>query len=520
VTAWHLVLDGSEVPSREAVGNKARGIALMRSRGLPVPPAFVIPTHVGRRFVEAGGVLPDEAWSGALAGIRALEAETGRCFGGAEAPLLVSVRSGAAQSMPGMMDTILNLGIGDEVEAALARESGDPAFARDTHRRFLEAYARTVLKARVAVDDASTPAGVRAAALAVAGTPVPADPYEQLRGAIGAVFASWESPRAKAYRKHWEISALGGTAVTVQAMVYGNLDERSGTGVLFTRNPHSGEPEPYGEFLPRGQGEDVVSGEVQPLDLEHLRALLPEVHAALLAAGDVLERDAAEVQDVEFTVERGRLYLLQTRNAKRSPEAALRFAVDLANEGLTAPADAVGAVRAEHIASVLRPVIDPARRAEATLLARGEPACPGVGSGLAVGDADEAERLDREGRPAVLVRRSTSPEDVHGMIASNGVCTEVGGRTSHAAVVSRELGRPCVVGCGEGALLSLIGRVVTIDGATGEVFDGELPTRHLEVHEHPHLAQLVVWAEEHREAIGDDHPLLEIAALRPQEGAR
>jgi pyruvate,orthophosphate dikinase len=487
---WHILLDGSSVPTREEAGNKARGVALMRSRGLPVPPAFVLSTHVGRRFVEQGGTLPEEAWAAALEGIRALESATGRTFGSGPAPLLVSVRSGAAQSMPGMMDTILNLGMNDDVEAALAAESGDPAFAADTHRRFVESYEKTV-KAEV-----------------------PSDPHEQLRGAICAVFASWMSPRAKAYRRHWEIPEEGGTAVTVQAMVFGNLDDASGTGVYFTRNPHSGASEPYGEFLPRGQGEDVVSGEVQPLDLEALRERLPEVHAALLEAGRTLERDAGDVQDVEFTVERGRLYLLQTRNAKRSPEATIRLAVDLVNEGLTTPEMALAAVRAEHIAAVLQPAIDPEQRRAATVLARGEPACPGIASGLAVGDADDAVDRNQEDEPVILVRRMTSPEDVHGMIASEGVVTEIGGRTSHAAVVSRELGRPAVVGCGEGTLAALLGQVITIDGATGEVFAGALATRHPEIDEHPRLSQLIAWAEQHREAIGDDHPLLDMTAHR------
>ena len=508
-----LLLDGTTVPPREEVGNKARGIALMRSQGLPVPPAFVLPTHVGRRHVEAGA-LPEDAWAATLEGIAALEAATGRAFGGGDAPLLVSVRSGAAQSMPGMMDTILNLGITDEVEAAIARESGDAAFARDTHARFVESYAKTVLKVRVEREPGADPAALREAVRAKGGA-VPQDPHEQLRGAIGAVFSAWSSPRAKAYRRHWSIPQEGGTAVTVQAMAFGNLDDRSGTGVFFTRDPHSGEPAPYGEFLPRGQGEDVVSGEVQPRDLDALREQLPEVHAALLEAGRVLEHDAGDVQDVEFTVERGRLYLLQTRSAKRSPAAALRFAVDLVRDGLTAPETALKAVRREHVEAALKPVIDPDARAGAEVLARGEPACPGVASGLAVGDSGEAERLaDEEDRAVVLLRHSTSPDDVHGMIAAEGICTEVGGKTSHAAVVSRELGRPAIVGCGEGVLRPLVGRVVTMDGDRGELLAGELPTRRPTVEEHPHLAQLASWAVEHRAAVGDDHPLLELAGQK------
>ena len=495
MTDWHILLDGSTVPTREEAGNKARGVALMRSLGLPGPPAFVLPTHAGRAFIENGNTLPDEAWQGAQEGVRTLEEATGRRFGASESALLLSVRSGAAQSMPGMMDTILNLGMNATVEKALAEESGDPAFAADVHRRFRESYEKTV------------------------GEAAPDDPYEQLRGAICAVFASWGSLRAIAYRRHWEIPHEGGTAVTVQAMVFGNLDERSGTGVFFTRNPHSGDNDPYGEFLPQGQGEDVVSGEVQPLDLEALRERMPEVHSALIDAGKVLERNAGDVQDIEFTVERGKLYLLQTRNAKRSPLATIKLSVALVNDGLMDPLVALEYVRSEHIAAVLAPEIDPERRATAKLLARGEPACPGIASGIAVGDADEAEELNSEDKQVILVSRATSPDDVHGMIASEGIVTEVGGRTSHAAVVSRELGRPAVVGCGEGTQAALLGKTITLDGETGEIFEGELPMRRPEFSEHPELQQLAAWAEQNRDSVGDEHPLLDFAAKSVKEGS-
>jgi pyruvate,orthophosphate dikinase len=511
---WCVVLDGSSIPDRDDIGNKARGIALMRSQGLPVPAAFVLPTHVGRRYLDAGNALPDEAWEATVAAVHALEAQTDRKFASTETPLLVSVRSGAAQSMPGMMDTILNLGITDEIEAAIAAESGDADFARNTHLRFLEAYAKTVLGKKVA--HAETPAAMREAIAAATGRPVPEDPYEQLQGAIGAVFSSWTSPRAQAYRRHWGIPEEGGTAVTVQAMVFGNLDDKSGTGVFFTRNPHSGERRPYGEFLPRGQGEDVVSGEVQPLDLEALRERMPEVHAALLEAGQTLEHDAGDVQDIEFTVERGRLYLLQTRSAKRSPAAAIRLAVDLVEDGLALAERVLHTIRKDHLEAVLKPTIDPDQRAGAEVLAKGEPACPGIAAGMAVADADEAESISEDGTEVVLVTKATSPEDIHGMIAATGIVTEIGGRTSHAAVVSRELGRPAVVGCGAGAVERLMGKMITIDGETGEVFAGELAMRTPVASEHPHLAKLTAWAAEHRDKLDADHPLLAHLPHLPQ----
>lgn len=521
VGQWRLQLDGSVVPSKEAVGNKARSVALMRSLGLNVPQAFTLPVWVGRLYAEDGR-LPDEAWQAARDGVVALERDTGMQFGHGENPLLVSVRSGAAVSMPGMMDTILDLGINDEVEVALARVSGNPEFARDTHVRFVQCYGRTVLGADIIVAEGDSPADVRQKVLDSCGRSVPEDPFEQLLGAIEAVFSSWNSKRARAYRKHWQLGEDGGTAVTVQRMVYGNLDSRSGTGVLFTRNPHSGTPEPLGEFLPRGQGEDVVSGEVDPLDLASLGEEMPEVHAELLEAGRLLEREACDVQDVEFTVERGQLFLLQTRNAKRSAIAAVRFAVAMVEEGVVEPPEALARVKAAHVESLLRPGVDPAVAARATVLAQGEAACPGIGTGLAVVDCDEAVQRVSEGVDVILVRHSTSPDDIEGMIVAQGICTEVGGRTSHAAVVSRELGRPAVVGCGEGATAAIAGRVVTVDGAAGCVYEGELPLVVPTVHDYEELDRLADWATQHPGSLEPGHPLLTGAESAPDmatEGA-
>lgn len=498
-------LDGSTLPAREEVGNKAHSLARMRGLGLPVPPAFVLPVAVGRRFT-AEGALPDDVWQGVLAALADLEAETGRRLGDPESPLLLSVRSGAAESMPGMMDTVLNLGVDDVVEEGLARLSGDPAFARDVHRRFLRGYAALVLGVEPAVAADADPPGIRAA-IAAAGHTVPHDPRDALQAAVRTIFGSWNSRRAIAYREHHGIAHDGGTAVTVQAMVFGNLDDASGTGVLFSRDPQSGAAEPMGEFLPRGQGEDVVSGEVDPLDLASLRERMPAVASELVAAAERLEREAGDVQDIEFTVEEGRLFLLQTRTAKRAPRAALRIAVDLVDEGVLTPAQALARVTAEHVGAVLRPVVDPEVRASATVLARGLPACPGVAVGRVVTDPDVAVLEGDDEDPVVLARRSTSPEDLQGMIASAALCTEVGGRTSHAAVVGRELGLPCVVGCGEGVLLALDGQDVTVDGTSGEVLAGRLPVVAPRADEDPDLARLVAWAREHPDALPSTHPV-------------
>jgi pyruvate, orthophosphate dikinase len=489
-----VVLDGSTVPDREVVGNKGRSIAWMLSLGLPVPPALCLPIEECRRFHAAGGELEDEAWSSVLAGVAGLEEELGRSFGGGKQPLLVSVRSGAAVSMPGMMDTVLNLGISDEVEEALAALSGDRAFARSTHCRFIHQFGQTVLGADVdEPGEDATPEQVREAVRRDSGEEVPTDPHEALKAVIETVFGSWSSRRAKAYRKHWGISEDGGTAVIVQAMVFGNLGEDSGTGVLFSRNPLSGDPEPYGEWLPRGQGEDVVSGTHDPLPLDALASEMPAANERLLEAAKLLEREHGDVQDIEFTVERGALYLLQTRSAKRSPLAAVRAAVDLANEGAIDRAEAVRRVSPEQLATVLAPRLTEDEIARAEVLARGVAACPGVASGVAVADSDAA--CEAEG-DVVLTRPTTSPEDVSGMIAACAVVTERGGSTSHAAVVTRALGRPSVVGVGEGETEALAGRELTVDGTAGVVYAGLLPTAAVDPAQVPALPELIEWARE------------------------
>jgi pyruvate, orthophosphate dikinase len=480
---WMVVPSGAE-PSRDLVGGKAWSLWRMRSLGLRVPPAFTVTTEACAAYLASGG-LPDGLVDELAAGIRGLESSLGRTFGG-ERPLLVSVRSGAAVSMPGMMDTILDLGITDSVEAALAVETGDPAFAAEVHRRFTGFYGRLVLGCTEELDDLPDTAAVRAAVLADTGTSVPADPWEQLRSAVAAVFESSRSRRAVAYRKHYGIPEDLGTAVTVQAMVFGNLDDASGTGVLFTRNPVSGAKEPYGEYLPRGQGEDVVSGRVTPQPLSELASRAPAVHAELLAAAECLDREGRDAQDIEFTVQRGELFLLQSRPAKRTARAAVRIAVALVDDGVLTPAEAVRRVTADQVRALLRPELTSADGA--SLLASGTAASPGVATGTAVATPEEATA------GTILVRRATSPDDVHGMIAAAGVVTEQGGATSHAAVVSRALDTPCVVGCGAGTVEALLGRTITVDATSGRVYAGELPVSSASETGDADLARLCEWA--------------------------
>ena len=490
---WTLALDGSATPEKSLIGGKAWSLARMRELGLSVPPAFVVTTRACVHYLRQGAE-PTELAQELAAGIAWLEAQSGRRFGVGPQPLLVSVRSGAAISMPGMMDTVLNLGINDGTEAALADECGDAGFARDTHRRFLELYASIVLRATPPeLDRASHPAQWRTQIAAAAGAPVPATAVEQLQAAVRAVFESWNSRRAKRYRQHNNIPDELGTAVTVQAMVFGNLDANSGTGVLFSRNPLDGSPQPYGEYLPRAQGEDVVSGKFTPRPLEEMRKSVPDALGRLLDAARTLERENGDVQDIEFTVERSRLWLLQSRAAKRAAPAALRIAVDLVDEALIDIPTALSRVSGEQLAALMNPRLAEPDNAGRTPLASGEAACPGVGIGIVVTNSDEAERRAANGEDVVLARPTTSPEDLHGMIAARAIITEHGGSTSHAAVVSRSLGRPCVVGCGEGALAQLAGRVVTVCGQSGRVHDGALAVISPDESSDPRLAQFMAW---------------------------
>jgi pyruvate,orthophosphate dikinase len=414
-----LILSGELDADRDVLGGKAWSITEMLRHEIPVPPAFALSTDECSRYYEAGRQIPADVLEQLPAAMAHLEQVTERTFGRGERPLLVSVRSGAPVSMPGMMDTVLNLGMTDGVQEALAQATGNPEYAADTRRRFLEQYEKVV------------------------GEPAPAEPWDQLKRAIAAVFDSWQSDRAVHYRQDREISGDAGTAVTVQAMVFGNLDDQSGTGVLFSRDPTGATAEPYGEWLPQGQGEDVVSGAFDPQHLDDMASSLPAAHAQLLEAAHRLDQAAGAAQDIEFTVESGKLWLLQCRKAKVHAKGG--------------------------------PSGDVEARAGATVLARGKPACPGFVTGTVVFDVDDAEDRALDGEDIILARPTTNPHDVRAMSVVVGILTEIGGATSHAAVVSRELGVACIVGCGSGSLADLEGKLVTVDANHGEVLEGAVP---------------------------------------------
>ncbi|KRB80429.1 pyruvate phosphate dikinase [Nocardioides sp. Root190] len=478
-----VALAGDGGHSREEIGGKAWSIQQMLGLGIPVPPAFVVTTDVCRAYHRAGGTLPDEIWQEVVAAVAGIEQAVDRCFGG-ERPLLVSVRSGASTSMPGMMDTVLNLGINAASQERLAQETGSTAYAADTRVRFEEQFAKVV------------------------GAPAPEDPWEQLYLAVCAVLESWFSKRAIAYRAARGIPDDGGTAVTVQAMVFGNLDDDSGTGVLFSRDPLTGGGSVYGEWLARGQGEDVVSGRADALPLDTLAQAQPQVHAELMEATRTLEREGRDVMDIEFTVQSGTLWLLQSRPAKRAPEAAVRSAIHLAEAGVIDRDEAIARIRPDDVRALLRPRLAAADVAASPAVATGKPACPGIAVGVVVTDADEAEDRADDGESVVLVRPTTDPDDVAGMAASVAVVTEIGGSTSHAAVVCRELGLPCVVGTGTDTLMALAGQVVTVDGGSGTVHLGALAVEPAATADDPALATLREWL-----GIEDSDPASVVARL-------
>ena len=528
---------------RLVLGGKGANLAEMTNIGVPVPPGFTIACGVCMQYLRGGGI-DDELRAEVVANIAKLEAAVGKRFGDPADPLLVSVRSGAPASMPGMMETILNLGLNDTTVLGLAQKSGDTRFAYDSYRRFIQMYGDVVLDvphhafealltAKRTLYGVDTDADLPPEALSAlveqykqlverrSGKPFPTDPQEQLWGAIEAVWKSWMLKKAVDYRRVNKVPETWGTAVNVVAMVYGNLGDDSGTGVAFTRNPSTGENRFYGEFLVNAQGEDVVAGIRTPLPIDEMAKRLPGAYGKLLEVQNVLERHFTDMQDLEFTVERGTLYLLQTRTGKRTAEAALRIAVDMVDESLIDSAEAVRRVTPEHIDHLLHPTIDP--NVEAAVLTIGLPASPGAASGRAVFDPDVAEERAKAGEAVILVREETTPEDFHGIVAAKAVVTARGGMTSHAAVVCRGMGKPAVVGCKAmavdvsarrltvGATTIAAGDWITVDGATGRVFAGALPTvpseivrvleRSLPAAEsalYAYYARLLGWADEVR----------------------
>jgi pyruvate,orthophosphate dikinase len=509
---------------KDLLGGKGAGLAEMARIGVPVPPGFTITTEVCRLYLRAGKY-PDGLREQVQSALERLETATGKTFGGGASPLLVSVRSGAAFSMPGMMDTILNLGLNDTTAAALAAESGDARFAFDSYRRFVQMYADVVLgvhaddferlleekkrergvreDTHLSADDLrALTAEFKALVHARTGADFPEDPQDQLWGAIHAVFNSWETPRAKAYRRINNISDDLGTAVSVCSMVFGNMGDDSGTGVAFTRDPSTGEKRLYGEFLVNAQGEDVVAGIRDPLHIDGMAQALPGAYAEFLEAARLLEDHYRDAQDLEFTVEKGHLYLLQTRSAKRTGRAAVRIAVEMVDEGLITPEEAVLRVEPEQLDQLLHPMVDP--DANVHVLTTALPASPGAATGVVVFNPDEAaERGPHEA--VILVRRETSPEDFHGMVAAQGILTGRGGMTSHAAVVARGMGKCCVAGAGdlvmdEGRRRFSIGDVtvsegdwITLDGSTGRVILGRVPT--VEPEPTDDFRRLMEWAD-------------------------
>ncbi len=523
---------------RNLLGGKGANLAEMASIDLPVPPGFTITTEVCTAYYENNETYPADLKPQVDAALARIEAAVGRKFGDKEKPLLVSVRSGARVSMPGMMDTVLNLGLNDVTVQGLAAGSGDPRFAWDSYRRFIQMYGSVVLgvdhhrfeeiieqaklDADVIEDTALTPAhwqqvveGYKAMVAEEIGRPFPQDPQDQLWGAISAVFGSWMNPRANVYRRLHDIPASWGTAVNVQAMVFGNMGEDCATGVCFTRDPSTGLNEFYGEYLVNAQGEDVVAGIRTPRPLSQVYAkpgevsmevALPEAYAELNKVRDVLEKHYKDMQDIEFTVQQNKLYMLQTRNGKRTAAASLRIAVEMADAGLIDRAEAIRRVNPAALDQLLHPTLDP--RAARDPIGRGLPASPGAACGVVVFSADEAESRAQRGESVILVRIETSPEDIHGMHAARGILTTRGGMTSHAAVVARGMGRPCVAGAGGIAVdysaqtLSAGGRTlragdtITLDGATGEVFAGAVAM--IEPTLSGEFATLMNWADQVR----------------------
>ena len=515
---------------RNLLGGKGANLAEMTGLGMPVPQGFTVTTEACTRYYEDGRTLAEDIRREIEENVAIMEAEAGRSFGDPENPLLVSVRSGARASMPGMMDTILNLGINDAVAESLAKTSGNPRWAYDSYRRFIQMYSNVVMeldhsafegmlaeakkKAGVTLDSQLSAenlvelvATYKAYYKSVQGEEFPQDPKVQLMEAVKAVFRSWDNPRANTYRRLNDIPYDWGTAVNVQRMAFGNMGDDSGTGVAFTRDPATGENKLYGEFLMNAQGEDVVAGIRTPQTIDQLAQVMPEVYAQFVDIAHRLEKHYKDMQDMEFTIERGQLFMLQTRNGKRTAQAAMKVAADLVAEGLCTKEEALMKIDPKQLDALLHPRFDQKALREATPIAKGLPASPGAACGAVYFTAEKAIEMAKEG-PVLLVRNETSAEDVEGMNAAEGILTAHGGRTSHAAVVARQIGTCCVAGCGAleihekegflrvGETVVKEGDFLSIDGAAGNVYVGKIPTVPAEMA--GEFATVMGWADEIR----------------------
>lgn len=520
---------------REALGGKGAGLAEMTASGINVPPGFTITTNCCRIYNQAGGVVPDGLFEEVFESLRSIENAVGRKFGSSEGPLLLSVRSGAKFSMPGMMDTILNLGLNDKTVKSLAKLTNNERFALDSYRRLIQMFGNVVLginknefehalnaikeKANLKIDYelsvdrlGSVIDQFKDIVINKTGKPFPQDVTEQLKAAIEAVFKSWNNERAVYYRNLNKIDHNIGTAVNIQAMVFGNLNENSATGVCFTRNPNTGESGIYGEYLSNAQGEDVVAGTRTPGEINLLAKQMPEAYKQLISTVANLEKHYADMQDIEFTIEDGVLYILQTRTGKRTVAAALKIAVDLVNEKMASKDEALLRIEAVQLNQLLLPSFSAAvkerARTEGQLLAIGLNASPGAAQGKIIFDPSHAENLANQGEKIILVRIETCPDDIHGIVAAQGLVTSRGGMTSHAAVVARGMGKPCVAGCDvlqidvdakqmkvDGRILKE-GDIISIDGTTGEIFQGIIDTVAPKMS--PEFNTLLNWADESR----------------------
>jgi pyruvate,orthophosphate dikinase len=529
---WVFMADDAPATNRDLLGGKGAGLAAMTQAGLPVPAAFTITTAACNAYQSAGGQFPAGLWEQTLAALEQIERKSGRKLGDAANPLLVSVRSGARESMPGMMDTVLNLGLNDETVAGLARQTSNERFAWDAYRRFVQMFGRIVLDVEgldKAFDQAKEAAGTKQDTDLNAqqlrevtqqlkehvqkhtGKPFPTDVKEQLELAIKAVFNSWMGKRAVDYRNQFKIPHDLGTAVNVVTMVFGNMGDDSGTGVAFTRDPSTGAKQIYGEFLPNAQGEDVVAGIRTPKKISEMRDVWPEVYRQFEEIADRLEKTYKDVQDLEFTVERGKLYMLQTRNAKRTGKAAVVTAVQMVEEGLITRDEALRRIQPMHVQQILVPQFDPeSRKKVGAPIGKGLAASPGAAVGKIVFDPDRSAEMAAAGEPVILTRKETSPEDFHGMAPAVGILTSRGGSSSHAAVVARQMGKPCIAGAEEididvaGQTLSANGTTLhegdwlSLDGTTGEVFAGRISTVEPDFKRETELITLLSWADETR----------------------